>query len=138
MDKHTKEPWRVGDRIKSGVLKGEIVIEDQYGECIAHVYEGGSDDEGDARRIVACVNACAGYTTELLEQEGQGCMDKMIRHALGAVETLEQQRDELLSALRITRGNVASLGPAGALEPYAPYREWLAQIDSVIAKAEAQ
>lgn len=45
---------------------------------------------------------------------------------------------ELLEALRITRGNVASLGPAGALEPYAPYREWLAMIDAAIAKATGE
>ena len=42
---------------------------------------------------------------------------------------------ELLEALKITRGNIASLGPAGALTPYTPYQEWLAMVDDVIAKA---
>lgn len=50
---------------------------------------------------------------------------------------IAKQRDELLAALRITRGNVASLGPAGAINPYTPYREWLAMIDSAIAAAES-
>jgi hypothetical protein len=40
---------------------------------------------------------------------------------------------ELLEALRTTRGNVASLGPAGAI-PF-EYREWLAMLDAAIAKA---
>ena len=40
----------------------------------------------------------------------------------------------LLHALRITRGNVASLGPAGSLLPM-EYREWLAMIDAAIAAA---
>lgn len=42
---------------------------------------------------------------------------------------------ELLQALQITRGNIASLGPAGALTPYTSYQEWLSMVDDVIAKA---
>lgn len=42
---------------------------------------------------------------------------------------------DMLEALRICRSNVASIGPAGALEPYAEYREWLKMLDEVIAKA---
>ena len=48
----------------------------------------------------------------------------------------EAQRDELLAALRLSRGNVASLGPAMAIEPHTPYRPWLAELDRVIALAE--
>ena len=43
--------------------------------------------------------------------------------------------DDLLEALQITRGNIASLGPAGALTPYTSYQEWLAMVDAAIAKA---
>ncbi|MFN4037330.1 hypothetical protein [Comamonas aquatica] len=42
---------------------------------------------------------------------------------------------DLLEALQITRGNIASLGPAGALTPYTSYQEWLAMVDAAIAKA---
>lgn len=52
-----------------------------------------------------------------------------------ANERLIAAAPELLEALRITRGNVASIGPAGALEPYYEYREWLRMLDAVIAKA---
>lgn len=45
---------------------------------------------------------------------------------------------DILEALQITRGNIASLGPAGALTPYTSYQEWLAMVDAVIAKATGQ
>lgn len=45
---------------------------------------------------------------------------------------------ELLEALQITRGNIASLGPAGALTPYTSYQEWLAMVDAAIAKAQGE
>ena len=43
---------------------------------------------------------------------------------------------EMQAALRLSRGNVASLGPAMAIEPHTPYRPWLAELDRVIARAE--
>lgn len=45
---------------------------------------------------------------------------------------------DLLEIVRVTIGNVKSLGPAGALEgvqPYMSYREWLAQLEAVYARA---
>ena len=49
---------------------------------------------------------------------------------------LEALVAEMLACLRLSRGNVASLGPAMAIEPHTPYRPWLAELDRVIAKAE--
>lgn len=49
---------------------------------------------------------------------------------------LEALMAEMLACLRLSRGNVASLGPAMAIDPYTPYRPWLAELDRVIAKAE--
>lgn len=51
-----------------------------------------------ARRIVACVNACKGITTDALEG------DKIIWVNEADHLRLEQQRDQLLAALEITRG----------------------------------
>ena len=48
----------------------------------------------DARRIVACVNACAGLPTEQLESSQHGGV-------LNGVAGLIAQRDELLAALEI-------------------------------------
>lgn len=44
----------------------------------------------------------------------------------------------LLAALEVTAGNIRSLGPAGALEPYAPYREWLAVVDAALSEARGE
>ena len=42
---------------------------------------------------------------------------------------------KMLEVLRTCRSNVRSLGPAGAIDPFAPYLEWLRVIDEVIAEA---
>ena len=68
---HTQEPWQWGFN-PAGFFSNEIVIrpvgEFPHGDWIADV--GSSGDEmrlANARRIVACVNACAGIPTEVLE-----------------------------------------------------------------------
>lgn len=44
---------------------------------------------------------------------------------------------DLLDVLRVTAGNIRSLGPAGALaNVYTPYEVWLAVVEAAIAKAE--
>lgn len=53
--KHTKEPWRVSGT--GHLCSGKTVIP----------YD---DLKQDARRIVACVNACNGISTEDIEQRG--------------------------------------------------------------------
>lgn len=47
---------------------------------------------------------------------------------------------ELIDLLRISAGNVRSLGPAGALEalPHGPYGEWLRQLDAALARCGSQ
>lgn len=43
---------------------------------------------------------------------------------------------DLLEVLKVTAGNIRSLGPAGALDVLpAPYLEWLRVVDGAIAKA---
>lgn len=86
---HTPEPWEV--------------VTDCPGECCWHIQpvehpnRGPWDrinspemSEADARRIVACVNACADMSTEYLEQCG-----KMRRNEAGeSIVELIQQRDD--------------------------------------------
>ncbi len=71
-DQHSKEPWRVG---KSG---DSVVCDDATGvrfpaldDAELNHYGGQlvceSVSAADQRRIVACVNACAGISTEALE-----------------------------------------------------------------------
>ena len=59
-------------------------------------------------------------------------------HCTEAEARLMAAAPELLEALKITRGNIASLGPAGALTPYTSYQEWLAMVDAAIAKATGE
>ena len=81
---HTQEPWSYGED-----NDGWYVEKD--GLQIAH----GLTEE-DARRIVACVNACAGIPTDVLEDESILKADADLRIQR---EELEKQRDELLAAL---------------------------------------
>ena len=83
---HTKEPWHVanGNQIRSE--------RDQIAR--AWMMRGGEGKE-NARRIVACVNACAGIPNEVLMTVGAFGgfgRDDMVRH-------VTKQRDELLAVL---------------------------------------
>lgn len=74
MSQHTKEPWQVVVRQTTNVIRHEF--DDQNGVIIAM-----GQSDADARRIVACVNELAGKPE-------------------GYVKALENQRDELLAALK--------------------------------------
>ncbi len=92
-NKHTPEPWHTAER--SGF---PFHIDDARGESVAMMLADDDHDEqrglDNARRIVACVNACAGIPTEMLEER---------RECAGAwfpeLENAKKQRDELLAAL---------------------------------------
>lgn len=71
--KHTAEPWR---------QDGQYIL-NQSDEIFV------STDEANARRIVACVNACSGIPTECLEFGPEAV----------APASVLQQRDQLLAAL---------------------------------------
>lgn len=171
--KHTPEPWRVELKnvpiADTGDYDGVVqIFAGDAKQPIIEIWDESDEAEENARRIVACVNSCAGIPTDLLEViqdfEKAGVQTinsvmlqrdaaweeiRAIRNAIKAdpqeatsdeVERvvaqrakLEKQRDELLAVLKITRSNIASLGPAGAIEPYMPYREWLSQVDAAIA-----
>ncbi len=84
-DKHTPEPWEWGD------VEIDCPTDDFYSEAIkagpAEVPSLSNPEraEADARRIVACVNACAGIPTEDLEASVPGSL----RMAVTALETIE-------------------------------------------------
>ena len=82
---HTKEPWVFGSR-------GQIIGSAGRGDTVCIMIDE-EIIEANSRRIVACVNACAGLSTEDLES---GCLDVMGKYAM----QLEKQRDELLEAIQ--------------------------------------
>ena len=86
MSKHTPEPWalfEVGDGRPHLCPASEsdkmsiLTIAEEDGVTFACVYK-----DSDARRIVTCVNACAGMSDPAVE-----------------IAELKRQRDELLAAL---------------------------------------
>lgn len=93
---HTKEPWAMEqtEKVESNL---DVFIRDSHGDGIAWAY-----NEANARRIVACVNACVGFSTEHLEKSYDGVsMDLRFVTDLQAscISRLEIQRDELVAAL---------------------------------------
>ena len=85
--KHTVEPWSY-HRTNGSPTTGMHMIAGGKPGYLAEVRDCGSGDVGqNARRIVACVNACAGVTTDELEHGG-------------FVSGLIEQRDALAEAMR--------------------------------------
>ena len=89
---HTPEPWRVGRR------GNDVVGSNGLGDTVAMMIDCDSDEQthANARRIVACVNACAGLSTGFLEQIDS--IQSALTGQLVVTEVLENQRDELLAA----------------------------------------
>ena len=85
---HTPEPWFWSEKYGEVCFRSK---EDDQSYGIACPVD--LTEEANARRIVACVNACAGLPTEVLE-----------RYKLGVIgvdyKSTKQQRDELLAAIK--------------------------------------
>lgn len=104
MSKHTPEPWKINH---DDSTEEWSIVTNQHGSIVANVNEEtGPELAGsipvmrkmpgmeNARRIVACVNACAGVSN------GELAMTTM-SVVLARINEAEQQRDELLAALEI-------------------------------------
>lgn len=91
--KHTPEPWDV-HQDAAGIIVAKLNPDmsllgldlDEYA-CFMN--------EEDARRVVACVNACAGIPTDDLEASPE----HGLLHLAEFTDSLVAQRDELLAAL---------------------------------------
>lgn len=100
-NKYTPEPWRVelvnhalGD---TGDYEG--VVEIRAGDAkrpMIEIWSDSDEAEANARRIVACVNACAGCATEILETAPVGFFNSTYGHPK-YLEEITKQRDELLA-----------------------------------------
>lgn len=87
MNQHTPEPWSIDS--EESPLDYEmdywVTSDDLDRVCLAVTY-------ANARRIVACVNACDGISTE--------CLETRLVDPFTSVRGLTEQRDELLAALK--------------------------------------
>ncbi len=110
MSKHTSEPWIL---VEGGACEKEMLIttEDRHETCVIPIaemdviFDGefGDEQSANARRIVACVNACEGIDTETLELF-DGAARQAVSDLAGDVSVVHEarkRRDELLSALEL-------------------------------------
>ena len=113
---HTKEPWII---VPGGRLDPEVIITTQHrldgrkaeicGMDVEFTGHHGDEQKANTRRIVACVNACAGIETHELElMTGRMSIASQIKACDAIYATAEakatrrskfaRQRDELLAA----------------------------------------
>ncbi len=96
--KHTPEPWREVINCTDDYNAHPVLIYAgaQYVAQVAFDQNEGDETDANARRIVACVNACAGINTDALERIADGEMlSGLIR-----LRTYKVQRDQMIDALR--------------------------------------
>ena len=95
MSNHTPEPWRVG---RPFTVVSDTPVPEMGGSDAVEYYGGHligeSIIEANARRIVACVNACAGMRNDELEG------GLLIGVMQVKIDLLESLRDELLEAAK--------------------------------------
>lgn len=89
MSEHTKEPWS-----QQYDDNGFYEIMGAPQGMIAFTCREGHTDEANARRIVACINALEGVSTEHLEKYG-------IPDFAEKISVLQKQRDQLREALEL-------------------------------------
>ena len=105
---HTPEPWRIG----TPPPNGEQTIGNEKGLMVAVATTGhGVSAEANARRIVACVNACAGIPDEQLYDQEPGCLLSAMVEQEQEIMTITKQRDELLASLEAGRRLIELISP---------------------------
>lgn len=133
---HTPEPWSVNDwtqpdrEISIGAVGTPLIAKVMMRDVSVN------EHKANARRIVACVNACAGLSTDELESKPAGIVASTIDASVGLIGfasemavDYRQQRDELAESLTdiLARFESCISGGNGQLEDDAP----------AIAKAKA-
>lgn len=112
MSEHTKEPWAIDPDDRLGMeWNNHIVSVANPDRTICFMSHDGTSEniecQANARRIVACVNACAGIPTGMLEAAGQSAVI-----ALRPVDELVAERNALLAALKVIAWNADMYLPA--------------------------
>lgn len=95
MNNHTKEPWLIDENnIHIGSIATLHGDDAGYSEIWSEWDGSPKSHKDNARRIVACVNACRGLATDDLEQRG------LISAVGSELLSADRQRDKLLAALK--------------------------------------
>ena len=99
---HTPEPWSAGDScmIMTNVFSGGLRV----ARCDFDGDHENKEGISNARRICACVNACARIETEKLEEMAKdpiaGIFGRMAANEWDKAKKYKAQRDELIEALK--------------------------------------
>lgn len=128
MSEHTKGLLRVG---RPGAVVAEHPVPEMSGSDALDYYGGHMVAESvtpsNARRIVACWNACLGLPTDELEQKGlASAFSNQLLHA-------ERQRDVLIELLREARNPLITAMEASSEDESTAIEELIDRIDSVLA-----
>lgn len=105
---HTKEPWRITqlDRVIADCM-GKVNDDYFIADCF------GPDAKANARRIVACVNACSLIPTEWLEENGAYAIPSpSFRDLIKERDQLRELCGELLESLKEYMGSVELINTA--------------------------
>jgi len=103
MSEHTKEPWRLGLYPEEMHGKESVLVDladDRKYVLLTCNLNFPADARANARRIVACVNACAEIPTDDLEESSMTILQYMEDQYADKLELAKQQRDELLDELK--------------------------------------
>lgn len=121
MIEHTKEPW-VFDQYGNVNVNGETI------RTMGFALSSCKTSISNSRRIVACVNACAGIPTEHLEAAGKSAP---VQSSLNGYLDMKKQREELLAA---SRSAILALAHAAESDP--SYRSTYNELSEAIAKCK--
>lgn len=129
---HTKEPWSY-----------QVSIPEEGYECFwinsrcrqISSFDGPQNDEqfSNVRRIVACVNACAGIPIYMLEAMPSGPASLLPMYA-----RLEKQRDELMAALEDIANDYADRFDMESPSTNPGIKSCVKQAKSAIARVKGQ
>jgi hypothetical protein len=100
-EKHSPEPWRATD---DAAWMGGARVWSGLG---ARMFEA---SEVDARRIVACVNACAGIPTEALGAGGAGALYRLLNDAEWFYSTADPLPPDGVDAMCALANGLRALG----------------------------
>lgn len=131
--KHTPGPWSVKDSEEGLLYRDLISYELGCQNMLASTY--GVNCEQDARRIVACVNACKHYSTEDLEEVGEH-LSGVFAYTRGRCAELIAERDQAVRALK-SAGYTLADGAKEWKPPVGPsVSPMLDRIDELIAQRD--
>jgi hypothetical protein len=123
MPEHSPEPWTFSED-DGGLFC--VRDADGYGVFGEEIGPRGPRDEPVARRIVACVNACGGIPTELLEENAPGDVISCARDSIRCLVDLAIQCPDLNEGdKRVIESSITCLGdlegePRDSLEHIQP------------------